>query len=103
MFDLTLQPIGFNAEVRDEVLVVSIGVGMTLPISPGPDQPPIVAPTGQVQFPMNKQSAEMLALSITKAVEQMPDPKHESDLVVANSLSGVEQAAKLAQNLKGDR
>lgn len=101
MFDLTLQAIGFDtSSPMDNVLVVGMHVGMPLPFA-GPDQNPIVAPLGQVKFPMDKTSAVALAGRILEMAEGMPDSNPKSDLIVANSLEGVDKAVELSQRLKG--
>jgi len=99
MFDLTIQIIGHHANQIDENSIeLILAPALALP---GP-QGPIPLQIGLVHTPMSKDAAQELVDKIQAAINgEEYKPKEKSDLIVASSLQGVEDVAKMEAKLKG--
>lgn len=94
MFDASIQPISFDIiAIPDEEqphLIFQFLMGVKVP---GPEGSIALLPTGAIKVPLGKVIAIKKAEEIKEAAEGLPDPKPESDLIVAQNLAGVEQEA----------
>jgi len=94
MFDVSLQPISFDVvAIPDEeqphvILQFLLGVKV-----PGPQGAIGLLPTGAVKIPLGKVISLQKAEEIKEAAEGLPDPKPESDLIVAGDISEVNAEA----------
>jgi hypothetical protein len=79
-------------------LEVNLIIGQTLPFSPGPGQPPVVAPLGQLTYRLAKDMAVEFFKKGIEAAEDLPEP---SKLAVATDLASAEQAAQQLDRLRG--
>lgn len=101
VFDATFQTIGYTVEEDGNGgLVVSMAVGMPLPISPGPGQPPMLLPVGQMKFPMMRADALNLGQAILDGAEALPEESRKADLVIADRMPNVDVGA-LNKKLRG--
>lgn len=99
MFEAILQIIEARAEVvSDERVDLCFTLGLSIPVGPGQVMP---LPGGRVRIPMGKEAALDFLQRVQTDVETMPDPKPESDLVVASNMAGVDQAMKAAAKFRG--
>lgn len=100
MFDVKLQAFQFDIAVDEAQGLVEIvsTVGFLLPV--GPNQMAPIA-IGVVRQPMAKDTALQYADELRKAGEACPDPPKQSNIEVATSLQGVEEAMKVEKNLRG--
>jgi hypothetical protein len=94
MFDATIQPISFDiVAIPDEEqphLLLQFLMGIKVP---GPQGGIALLPTGAVKVPLGKAVSLSKAEEIKEAAEGLPDPKPESDLIIAQNLAGVEEEA----------
>lgn len=58
-------------------------------------------PVARLQVPMTKKEAQELSTKLAAAADKLPDEEKKSDIFVAQSLSNVEEVAKMEQKLKG--
>lgn len=107
MLDLTIQPLGLDISAPEDeqleagappVVQFVIVAGTTLPFQ-GPDAQPIRVPSAQIRFALPKEAALKLAEMAVEQADRLPDQK-ESDLVIANSLQGVDKVAEQFQNFR---
>lgn len=95
MEDVTLQVIDIRAldvNEGDEHLTLAMLSAVQMPFA-GPDGQPILVPMKVTKVPMGKQAALELIQSLTEQVENLPEPKRPSNLVVPGSMQEAEQAA----------
>lgn len=106
MFDITLNAVDIDVtevELGNEHAVqASFVIGIMLPISSGPGQPPLIAPGGVVRLPLSKSAAIDFFKGGLEVAEGLPDEPKESDLVVASSLEGVDKFANADATLRGN-
>ncbi len=101
VFDASFQTIGYTIdEDGDGGLYVSMAVGMPLPISPGPGQPPMLLPVGQMKFPMARADAINLANAVLAAAEALPEEAKKPDLLITDKMPNVDVGA-IDRRLKG--
>jgi hypothetical protein len=72
------------------VLAILVGIGV-----PGPNGQGVMVPTGRYQVPMGKQAVLRLIDSLAAAADKLPDPKPQSNIVIA----GQNDVDNVAQNL----
>lgn len=100
MFDLRLQIIGAEAVPFDEGvdLIVAPALVLATPNGPMPLQ------LGLIHSPISKDTATELIKKLQAAIDgEEYEPPQPSDLVVAKSLAGVEDVAKMEQQIKGNK
>lgn len=105
VFDTTYQTIGYSFAPdpnNEHGLIVTMMVGTPLPISPGPGQPPVLLPIGQINFPMLKVDGENMVIAMSELIETLPDMPKQSDLVIAGQMPEVDINA-IERKLKGIR
>lgn len=100
MFNVQVQAFefGVNADPESGVMELTSTVGFLFPA--GPNQMAPIA-IGMIRTPIDRDAALSYAQEITKAAEDMPAPKR-SDIAVASSMAGVEEAMKASRKLKGN-
>lgn len=98
MFDLRIQIVGAEAIELDEN-TIEIGVAPILAI-PGPGGQAMPLQLGIVRMPIPKEMGHEF-LTTLKAALGEEAPKKKSDIVVATSMAGVEQAANMDKKIKG--
>lgn len=106
------QPVAYDISVPsqeavdagvDSEAMVTIVAGMPLPIPDPSTGGPVVIPLIHLQFPLAKEHLLKLGeLAIEKA-EELPDPKPQSDLVIAQSMQEADQAAQALQGFGSDK
>lgn len=101
-FDATLRALDIQIiEPTDEdqhSTQIAVIVGLVLPIAQGPGQPPIPAPLGILRFDVEKEALNALGADAQVVADKL---KGRSNVVLANSLEGVDQAAEFQQGLRG--
>lgn len=90
MFDATLQAIAVEVVPEETHVALVIMLGLALPT---PDGKVLRVPGGILRLPMSRDAAIKHGTELKDAGESVPEKK-ESDLVVANSLQGVDEAAR---------
>lgn len=102
-YDIAVPPEeAINAGVEPEAMV-TIVAGMPLPIPDPTTGGPVVIPFIHLQFPLAKEHLLKLGeLALEKAAE-LPDPKPQSDLVIAGNMQQAEQAAQALQGFGSDK
>jgi hypothetical protein len=100
MFDLSIQIVGIDAVADDDHVTLLVQPALLLPVGPGQAMP---LPIGVVRMPISKDQALAHAEAIKTAAENVDDSKQKakSDLVIANSMQGVDEAARQAQQFRG--
>jgi hypothetical protein len=102
MFDLTLQIGHVEVVPNDDHIVINMHPVMLLPVGNGQAMP---VPCGIVRVPMAKDAAATHAEAILDVVEgnegEAPKPQSKSDLVIANSMQGVDKVADQAKKFRG--
>lgn len=108
MFDTTIQVIGLDVAAPDEETIAAgappllqyvLVAGLALPFE-GPDKQQLRVPAGQIRFALPKDVALEFAEVQVEHAEKLPDLK-ESDLIIANSLQGVDRLDKQMQDIAG--
>lgn len=101
MFDATLQVLKITVEtVEDGSLQIILFIGFALPVGPGQA---MAVPAGVLRIPLNKDAAIEHGNEVLAKANDLPDPPQDSGLVVAQNLQGVDQAAKMDQQMRGQR
>lgn len=100
MFDVKLQAFSFDVTVDEEQgqLEIVSTVGFLMPVSPTQLAPIAI---GVVRQPIAKETALQYSDELREAAEKCPDPPKQSNIEVASSLQGVEEAMKVEKNLRG--
>lgn len=108
MFDIQIQALGLDVQAPDEealeagappLLNYGIVAALVLPIADQNGQP-IRVPAVQIRFGLPKTVSFDYANTIIEEADKVPDLK-ESDLIVANSLQGVDKLAKQFEDISG--
>jgi hypothetical protein len=105
MIDATVNTIHTEVEVLEEdgqaraAQIVMVG-GMILPIASGPGQPPLQVPALALRFPMGKAALGQLIERAQEAYDALPEER-TSDLMIANSLQGVDKLADADRQFRG--
>lgn len=106
MFDITLNAVDLDVGETElggqPVAQLSFVLGIMLPLASGPGQPPLIAPSGVVRIPLDKEGAINLFREGLEVAENLPDPPKDSGLVLANNLDGVDRVAKAEADLRGN-
>lgn len=97
MFDATIQVVGLEVLKGDDHAVLVAVVGLALPTPQGP----MPVPAGNFRVPMSKETAMELAQKLGTVAADLPDTKAASDLIVAGNLDGVDKAARINEQFKG--
>lgn len=102
VFDMTLATIGYTVDPDEENggLTVTMAVGMQLPISPGPGQPPLMVPLGQIRFPIAKSDGMKMGQAIIDAAESLPDESSRPDILIADRMPDIDVGA-IERKLRG--
>lgn len=97
MQDATLQAINvgvFEPEEGAEHVTVVIVTGLALPLADPTTGQQVIVPDNQYRVPLQKTAAQALIDGLTKAIDKLPDPKPQSNIVVPGSMDDVERAAR---------
>jgi hypothetical protein len=97
MQDSTLKVAAMEVVPAEDHIQLVIMTGLDVPVGPGQAMRMI---DGVIRVPMGREPAIEHGRALVAAGEAMEEKK-ETDLVVANSLAGVEEAAKTAQKFRG--
>lgn len=91
-FHVEINAVDVQAQASPEegLVAVVITVGMVLPFSTGPDQPPMIAPIGQMSTHLTREQAEKIGSEGAK----LPVQPKASSIVTATNMSEVERAAQ---------
>lgn len=100
MFDVTIQAMAVEITNGEDHVLLSLIMGLSIPVGQGPQG--IVMgqlPAGAIRVPMGREPAIEHGTALKEAGESLPEPEPEkhSDIVVAQSLAGVDQAARQAE------
>lgn len=79
MFDATLQTMELKAVAAEDHIDILAVVGSLLPL--GPQALPL--PMGILHLPCNKAGAQAFLAELQKAIDEIPDDKPKSDLLIA--------------------
>ena len=97
MLDITIHPMDIQLAAAEEHLEVVVVTGTLLPTPQGT----LPLPTHQYRIPFTKQLAYQMADKIREVADSLPDhPKKPSDLIVANSMAGIDKAAQEINKFK---
>lgn len=97
LFDVTIAPAQVEVAGAEDHVQVGLGLGLPLPTGGGI----MLLPAGAIRFALSKEDAIQYGKEIMEAGEALPDDKPQSDIVVAQSLAGVEEAVKNVEQFKG--
>ncbi len=99
LFNAQVNAIGLEVQKPEDEnhLIVSIDLGMILPIAAPGSQQPLVVPSGKISFPISKDAAESFSKQISDLSEQLAEV---SKIEVATDLGAVEQAAEELQRFR---
>jgi hypothetical protein len=86
-----LQALNVEILEAENHLQLAVTLGIVLPVGPGQVVP---LPAGIVRVPLSKEAAKTTGQGLLDGAENLPDPPATSDLVIANSLAGVDQAVQ---------
>lgn len=95
MFDVTLQPLRIDIEQASDEHA-NIVVNMGLPVSPQQ-----AMGLGTVRIPVGKQGIDVVIQQLAEVRDNLKDPAPQSDLIVAQNLDGVQQAADMNAKFRG--
>lgn len=96
MHDTTISAMSMNVEIVDDHISLAVITGITLPLGPQP----LPIPTGIYRIPIGKEAAEQIGQALIDGASQLPETKKPSDLVVAQSLAGVDQVVQAQEHFK---
>lgn len=105
----TIQPIAYDVQVPTEEAVeagappqgiASIVAGMIIPISINNDGQPLIVPLVNIQVPLDKEHLQKLGELCFEKAAELPDPKPESSVLLANDMGAVEKAAEELRRFK---
>lgn len=104
IFNIELHPAMLEVSPSEDCVNQIFGLALMLPVSGGAGPGNVLPlPLGTVRVPYSKEETQALIEKLQQAVEQIPDPEPEDkqgDILIAQSLRGVEEAAKLNQQMK---
>lgn len=97
--DITINPLSINLTKAQDDLTAQIVIvtGIPFPIEDPSTGGPLHVPSDQYRVPLDKTSARGLGEAL---IELSNDLKEHSNIQIANSLQGVEQAVNLDKNLR---
>lgn len=104
MHDTTIQVIALEVESGEDHVLVTLIEGMNIPVGQDPNTGQLIMgqiPCGATRWRMGRDAAIEHGEAIRAAGEALPEPKPQSDLIVANDLAAVDRAAKMAQQFRG--
>ena len=100
MEDTKVSVIGVNIELDEDSLWLCIVTGIALPF--GPNGQPIPIATKVTRIPFNKEAADSVGLALVEGASKLPDTPKPSDLILASSMSGVDEMAKAQQAFRSN-
>lgn len=101
------QPLAYDVQIpADEAIeagveaagLVTIVAGTPLPIADPTSGQQMIIPLAQIQFPLDKEHLTKLGELMLERAAELPDPKPQSDIVLASHMG---EAAQAAQALRG--
>jgi len=100
-FETTYRIVNYDVlEAEDHIeSVLTTGLPVPIPTPEGMAMMPV--PAGVIRFPLTKKAAEEYGQQILDAAAKLPD-EINSNLVIANSLQGVDKAADFQKGLRND-
>lgn len=105
MLEIGVDALGVDAEADQQAGEVRCQVvgGSQLPFAVPGSNEPLKIPSTVINFALTKTAALEYAEVLKKEAEALPDPKPTSNILTANSLSGVEALAKMQDALTKGR
>lgn len=101
MFDATIQAASIEIVGGEDHVALALIMGLSIPVGQGPEGVIMgLLPAGVIRVALGRDAAIEYGGNLKEAGEALPEPKPESDLVVAKSLRGVDRAAKLAEQFR---
>ncbi len=88
-FDVAIIPV---PDEESPHVVLQLLLGITIP---GPQGQKGVLPAGSIKVPIGREMAINKAKELLEAAEALPEPKPESDLVVASNMEQAKQVANM--------
>lgn len=105
MFDATIQAAGMEITSGEDHVVLAIIMGLSVPMGQSPDGQIMMGqlPAGVIRVALARDPAIEHGSALKEAGEALPEPQpqSQSNLVVAQNLQGVDRAAKLANQFRG--
>ena len=102
-YDISVPPQeAVEAGVEAEAMVTVVA-GMPLPIPDPQTGGPVVIPLAQIQFPLAKEHLVKLGELALEKAEELPDPKPQSDIVIAGNMQDAERAAQALKPFGSDK
>lgn len=92
-FDIQIIPIE-----EDSHLILQFLLGLVVP---GPQGQKGVLPAGAIKVPIGREMAINKAKELLEAAEALPEPKPESDLIIAGNMDQAQQVADVDSAIRG--
>lgn len=104
MQDTTLQIMAMDVSLGEDHMQLVFTTALALPVGMTPQGPQYMPiQDGVYRVPMRKQTAIDYANKILEEADKLPDdeePRPQSDILVANSMSDVENVARQAEQFR---
>lgn len=78
-------------------VILQLLLGLTIP---GPGGQKGILPAGAIKVPIGREMAINKAKELLEAAEALPEPKPESDLIIAGDMSQAKQAVEMDEAIR---
>lgn len=96
-FDSQIQVAQFDVARIEDHIELAVLLALGLPTGNGM----MMLPVGALHWGIDKETALKRGQEMIDAANELPDPKPESDIVVAKSMAGIDAAVKQVESITG--